>query len=723
MRYVILVLSAVLLLSYGSVDADCIDYGDYLHWESVVPFLAWSMDVDVSGNYACVALQSQSGGGGLSVVDIADPASPQIVGALESGAAIALSIAGTLACVIGGPGFQIVDLADPRSPVLRGSLDFQGHLWGVSVAVSGTHAYVGTEGSLLVVDIADPDHPRRLGEVWTEYAYKVAVSGTFVYIANCMYGLKVVDVTDPENPRIVASLALPGYAETVVVGGAYAYVAGEGFFVVDISDPQNPRLVGSAAGVDEVRGVAVSGTHVLLATSCFGLQSVDVADPEHPRIVGSTSPGGAGSCAKVALSGGHACVVAGSALHLVAIGNAEGAPSVSHMEMHWPAELAIQGTHAYAAVDLDGFAVIDIEDPENPHLVGGLDTSTRIRCVAVADNLVYAGGTDSGALLVIDVQDPASPVIVGSVPTAGIRDVAISGSHAYAAASEAGLVVIDIADPEHPFVAGSVATPDWAFAIAITGSEACILDEVGGFLVADVSDPASPRIVGHLPAMSFGVGTPDWPSNLAASGTFAYVGAIHGSLQIVDVGDPQNPRMVGGLELMGGIRGVAISGTTVYLADEDGLRVVHASDPTNPRVLGDAFTPGEGTCVAVAGSHAYLGTYNPGEFHILDLQCEEPSSVAAHRGPPRGLRVSPSPANARATVQLALPATGWVLATIRDVNGRRLRRLHEGTLSSGPHEFVWDGRDDAGRKVRAGIYLVQVSTDQGTATSRFVIMR
>ena len=65
---------------FGSSGADCIDYGDYLHWVGGVQTPGQPHAMVLSGNYVYVAaLQT-----GLQVIDIADPQNPQIVGSVDT---------------------------------------------------------------------------------------------------------------------------------------------------------------------------------------------------------------------------------------------------------------------------------------------------------------------------------------------------------------------------------------------------------------------------------------------------------------------------------------------------------------------------------------------------------------------------------------------------------------------------------------------------------------
>jgi hypothetical protein len=81
------------------------------------------------------------------------------------------------------------------------------------------------------------------------------------------------------------------------------------------------------------------------------------------------------------------------------------------------------------------------------------------------------------------------------------------------------------------------------------------------------------------------------------------------------------------------------------------------------------------------------------------------------------LRVSPSPARGACSIELSLPAMETVHVRILDASGRQVRDLGAAALAAGRHVIPWNGLDDAGRAVRAGIYFAtaQVGTQRISA--------
>lgn len=73
-------------------------------------------------------------------------------------------------------------------------------------------------------------------------------------------------------------------------------------------------------------------------------------------------------------------------------------------------------------------------------------------------------------------------------------------------------------------------------------------------------------------------------------------------------------------------------------------------------------------------------------------------------------RAYPSPFRSRTTLQYVLTEAGPVAITLHDVRGARVRTLVEESLHAGSHSVAWDGHDDHGREVAAGMYFYRITT-------------
>jgi hypothetical protein len=81
----------------------------------------------------------------------------------------------------------------------------------------------------------------------------------------------------------------------------------------------------------------------------------------------------------------------------------------------------------------------------------------------------------------------------------------------------------------------------------------------------------------------------------------------------------------------------------------------------------------------------------------------------------------PNPAAAGATFRFSLRAAGSVELAIYSVTGQRVRELVNARIGAGEHAVAWDGRDDAGRALAAGMYFVNLRADGVTTTRKLSV--
>jgi len=84
----------------------------------------------------------------------------------------------------------------------------------------------------------------------------------------------------------------------------------------------------------------------------------------------------------------------------------------------------------------------------------------------------------------------------------------------------------------------------------------------------------------------------------------------------------------------------------------------------------------------------------------------------------------PSPFGDATTLALDVPArAGRIALAVYSVGGRLVRTLADGALEPGRRQFVWNGTDDTGRAVSAGIYFARCVNMGRTATKKIVLVR
>ncbi len=86
------------------------------------------------------------------------------------------------------------------------------------------------------------------------------------------------------------------------------------------------------------------------------------------------------------------------------------------------------------------------------------------------------------------------------------------------------------------------------------------------------------------------------------------------------------------------------------------------------------------------------------------------------------LSAAPNPAELRTSLRFTLLRNETITLEVIDVAGRRTRALaHEFTVA-GEHAVAWDLRDDAGRRVRPGLYFVRLKTSREERMRRVVAL-
>uniref|UniRef100_A0A832MKJ3 FlgD/Vpr Ig-like domain-containing protein n=1 Tax=Eiseniibacteriota bacterium TaxID=2212470 RepID=A0A832MKJ3_UNCEI len=100
------------------------------------------------------------------------------------------------------------------------------------------------------------------------------------------------------------------------------------------------------------------------------------------------------------------------------------------------------------------------------------------------------------------------------------------------------------------------------------------------------------------------------------------------------------------------------------------------------------------------------------------VRIQVPVAVAeAPRTPRAALRAEPNPARGALALAVEPHAAGWQSLEAFDVTGRAVRRIEAGWRPAAPRRVAWDGRDDSGRALPPGVYLVVLRAGGAPAAS------
>ena len=84
----------------------------------------------------------------------------------------------------------------------------------------------------------------------------------------------------------------------------------------------------------------------------------------------------------------------------------------------------------------------------------------------------------------------------------------------------------------------------------------------------------------------------------------------------------------------------------------------------------------------------------------------------------------PNPFNPQTTIAFELKERQEVRLRVFDLAGRLVKSLIGGEgYTSGCHEVVWNGRDEAGRRVAFGTYFYRLEAGSFSETKRMVLVK
>ena len=239
-----------------------------------------------------------SGGAGLEVVDVTDPAAPArladvpLPGHARCVAAIGdtLVAAGWKVAGKDSAGVTFLEVSDPSSPLPRGSVSSR-----PGATILDPRALAPRDTVLFVADFVNgvisatfgnPDLPGIRGVASGVAARSLDVTGATLLAATRDRGIQVVDVTVPSSPALLAEVPLPSvYGVTQQGSGAVAFLGDEGAVLLDLSSRGLPVIRGIVDSPGFPRDGNWSGDTLMVASS-FGLErfTLPASLPAEPSL-------------------------------------------------------------------------------------------------------------------------------------------------------------------------------------------------------------------------------------------------------------------------------------------------------------------------------------------------------------------------------------------------------------------------------------------------------
>jgi len=361
------------------------------------------------------------------------------------------------------------------------------------------------------------------------------------------------------------------------------------------------------------------------------------------------------------------------------------------------------------------------------------------------------------AFLTFDVTDPLSPSRLGSYPLASGTAMAEVGSRAYVL-DQFELKILDLTNPEGPVLLGSAQVGDDR--IRAAGNRIFTwFDQNFSVQVWDVTDPADVALLG---VVQVGGILKDVAVRSESEAFLLYDFENQSYIDRLDLSNPSSPVFLdqGGIE--GPEEGLAIR-DGLLLASGLHMAKFNADDlwpysSIGVHQFGGTVAIGPTLAYAWDGATFSVFTLNPFQFlgtgvtgvgaegeggiaevggclYVTDAQgihVFAPPCLGASIEPPRfpastpaGLTVSiPNPFRSSTDLEFRLAAPSAVGLSLSDPSGRVVRTLAFGRmLPAGVHSLHWDGRDDGGREVPAGIYYARLRVNGRSFAGKAVRVR
>ncbi len=308
------------------------------------------------------------------------------------------------------------------------------------------------DGSALLLDVADPAHPRWLASR-AGFAFDAARKGQYLVLARGEAGLGVALITDPAEVPILG-------VEYGRVGGTRLFPTGDpslilelereydGVRLVDVSVPSQP-VARSLATLDAPAWATVQGSRALIVAAVGGVM-LDISDPDVPFSLGPVAlPAGT---ERVTWAGDRYYAAAGLAgmvildatdpLHPVELGRFDTPGSVRNV--------ALAGGHALVADNAEGLWVVDVDDPAHPAALGHVAGEMHGDQLAVDGARVFVGGSLLSNVVEVDLSDPAAPAMVATRPLPAPPNALLVHAGRLWAATYDGVHVFDVSSPGAP---------------------------------------------------------------------------------------------------------------------------------------------------------------------------------------------------------------------------------------------------------------------------------
>jgi len=239
---------------------------------------------------------------GLTIVNVANPASPFVVSTFETGG-YAVDISKTSSNYVylldRHKGLFIIDVSNISNPIQASLTPIAGVAKRI-FSQAGVFAYITSEEkTLIIVSVNNPVTPSVIyTSIDSGYGDGIVKKNDFIYVARGQNGVGIYQTSYDPDPLwttgagAVGNISISGHAVDAAIRGNRLYVAcgSGGITVVDISNPSTPLTL-SSPSFPSSYGLRIESHYLYSVGWAQGLHIYDISNPDSVELVDTSVPG------------------------------------------------------------------------------------------------------------------------------------------------------------------------------------------------------------------------------------------------------------------------------------------------------------------------------------------------------------------------------------------------------------------------------------------------
>jgi len=303
-------------------------------------------------------------------------------------------------------------------------------------------------------------------------------------------GVVIVDITNPASPQTISEVHARALVDFMYYDNEtkHLYLAAyfSGFEIWDLSDIVHPaRLSRTPTDALPRGGIYAHAGYLYVITYSSGMNIYNIADPVHPEFISTTSI--TGNCGGYFAEDNFIYVLTSNAIRLYDIANPT-APILRDSYSSSASGMLVSDGKGYIA-DQTGLKILDVTNPDDLTLLGGLSIPGACYDVAVIDDYAYVannwyGGTEGG-VYAVNISDPENPVQTDFYNS---YFNAVAGTSDYITCTNSvGFTIFDISTAGQIVYLNETGMPGWTADVALKDGYA--ITGSNGIRVFDVTNP------------------------------------------------------------------------------------------------------------------------------------------------------------------------------------------------------------------------------------------